>query len=294
MATSFRTNCGQQFNRLEFVVHDLHKILHHRVQPGFKFDIIHFNTDVHRWKHSLTPATSHHLKEAEHYLDDLEPDGNTNTYEALKQALSDEEADTIYLLSDGEPSMDMRTILFELKIWLQQRRNPCVIHTIAFLMGHTHNDPKPREFMADIAIIGRGVFRCMDPFTPIHQEFGGDFYNDNPNFNDDEFVQFYEGRLRCVPQQLLQNVGLYPQPFPGNNPYPMPQPYPPSQMSPASAPYQQQPPYPIPQSYPSPPIAPANISYQQQPSNSIQQPYSSPTVAAADNQGNTSNVCILI
>jgi hypothetical protein len=211
MCTQFQTNCGQDFNRLEFIVHDLHKILHHRVQPGLKFNIIHFNTNVHRWKHSLTSATSHHLKEAEHYLDHLEPDGDTNTYDALKQAINDEEADTIYLLSDGEPTMDTRTILFDLKIWLQQRRNPCVIHTIAFLMGHTRNDPKPREFMAEIAAISGGVFRCMDPFTPLNQEFGGDSYNDNPNFNDDEFVQFFQGRLRDVPQQLLQNVGLYPQ-----------------------------------------------------------------------------------
>ncbi len=114
MSTLFQTNSGQDFNRLEFIVHDLQKILHHRVQPGFKFNIIHFNTYVHRWKHSLTPATSHHLKQAEHYLDHLEPDGQTNTYDALKQALTDEETDTIYLLSDGDPSMDMRTILFDL------------------------------------------------------------------------------------------------------------------------------------------------------------------------------------
>lgn len=219
MATQFQTNCGEYFNRLEFIVHDLHKILHHRVQRGFKFNIMHFNTHVHRWKHSLESGTSHHLKEAEHYLDHLEADGQTNTYEALKQALSDEEADTIYLLSDGEPSMDTRTILLDLKVWLQQRRNPCVIHAIAFLMGHTSNDPKPREFMAQIAIIGGGVFRCMDPFTPVHQEFEGDFYNDNPNFNDDEFVRFFQGKLRDVPQQLLQNSGLSLQQSSANNCY---------------------------------------------------------------------------
>jgi len=210
MNTGFQTNCGQYFTRLQFIVHDLHKILHHRVQPQLKFNIIHFGEYVHRWKHSLTSATPHHLKQAEHYLDHLEADGQTNTHDALKQALNDEEADTIYLLSDGEPTMDMRTILIDLKIWLQQRRNPCVIHTIAFLMGQTHNDPKPREFMAEIAAITGGVFRCMDPFTPLHQEFGGDLYNDNPNFNDDAFIQLFQARLRDVPPQLLQNVGLYP------------------------------------------------------------------------------------
>jgi uncharacterized protein YegL len=212
MSTSFQTDCGHYFNRLQYVVHDLHKILHHRVQADLKFNMIHFNTRVHRWKNSLTPATAHHLKEAEHYLDHLEANGETNTDEALKTALSDEEADTIYLLSDGEPSMDMRTILLDLRGWLQQRRNPCVIHTVAFLLGHTRNDPRPREFMAQIAAMTGGVFRCMDPFTPVHEEFGGDSYSDNPNFNDDDFVRFFQARLRDVPPQLLQNFGLYPQP----------------------------------------------------------------------------------
>jgi hypothetical protein len=259
MNTEFQTNCGQCFNRLEFIVHDLHKILHHRAQPGLKFNIVHFNTYVHWWKHTLTPATSHHLKQAEHYLDHLEPQGQTNTHAALKQALSDEEANTIYLLSDGEPTTDMRTILLDLKVWLQQRRNPCVIHTVAFLMGHTHNDPKPREFMAEIAAISGGVFRCMDPFTPLHQEFGGDSYNDNPNFNDDEFVQFFQGRLRDVPPQLLQNVGLYPQ-----------QQYPSSTMATTNTPYQGQPSYPQ-QQYSNSAMATTNTSYQTQPSYPVQQ-----------------------
>ncbi|CAF1330564.1 unnamed protein product [Adineta ricciae] len=208
MSTEFQTGCGQYFNRLEFIVHDLHKILHHRVLAQFRFNIIHFGTHVHSWKHGLTSATSSHLKQAEHYLDDLEAHGQTNTYNALKQALGDEEADTIYLLSDGEPSMDTRTILLDLKVWLRQRRNPCVIHTVAFIMGHTDDDPKPREFMGQIAAISGGVFRCLDPFTSVHQEFGIDSYSDTPNLNDDDFVRFFQGRLRDVPSQLLQSVGF--------------------------------------------------------------------------------------
>jgi uncharacterized protein YegL len=267
MSTQFRTNCGEYFNRLEFIVHDLHKILHHRVQPQLKFNIIHFGTNVHCWKNSLTSATSHHLKQAEHYLDHLEPEGQTNTHDALRQALSDEEADTIYLLSDGEPSMDMRTILLDLKTWLQQRQNPCVVHAIAFLMGHTRDDPKPREFMAQIASISGGVVRCMDPFTSIHQEFGGDSYNDNPDFNDDEFVQFFQGRLRDVPPQLLQNIGLYPQ-----------QQYPSSAMATTNTPYQNQPSYPTQQQYRPSSMVTTNTPYQSQPSYPTQQQYQPSTM----------------
>ncbi|CAF0992201.1 unnamed protein product [Adineta ricciae] len=200
MSTEFQTGCRQYFNRLEFIVHDLHKILHHRILAQFRFNTIHFGTHVHSWKHGLTSATSSHLKQAEHYFDHLDAHGQTNTYDALKQALRDEEANTIYLFSDAEPSMDTRTILLDLKVWLCQRRNPCVIHTAVFIMGHTDDDPKPREFMGQIAAISGGVFRCLDPFTSVHQRFGIDSYSDTPNLNDDDF--------------LLQSVGFdYRQPY---------------------------------------------------------------------------------
>ena len=212
MNTEFQTHCGQNFNRLQYIVHDLHKLLHHRVQSDFKFNIIHFNTHVHRWKHSLTAATSENLKQAEYYLDHIEADGQTNTRDALKLALTDEEVDTIYLLSDGEPSIDTNMLLSDLKLWLKQRPNPCVIHTIIFLMGHDSDDPKPRKFMAKIAAMTNGVFRCMDPLTPLNQEFDddddGDSSNDDPDFDDDNFVDYFHGKLRNVPPQLLQNTGL--------------------------------------------------------------------------------------
>ena len=72
MNTEFETRCGQYFNRLQYIVHDLHKLLHHRIQSQFKFNIIHFNTHVHSWQNSLIMATAHSLKQAEHYLDILE------------------------------------------------------------------------------------------------------------------------------------------------------------------------------------------------------------------------------
>ena len=126
----------------------------------------------------------------------------------MKEALSDEEADTIYLLSGGETSIDINKVLSSLKVWLKQRKNPCVIHTIAFLMGRRSDDPLPRKFMADIAAIAGGVFRCMDPFTPLHQEFGDDSHSDDPDFNDDQFIEFFQERLSDIPPKLLENIGL--------------------------------------------------------------------------------------
>ncbi len=64
MATEFRTNCGETFNRLEFVVHDLHKILHHRVSKNFKFNIITFGHTTHKWHEHMQTATKSNLKAA--------------------------------------------------------------------------------------------------------------------------------------------------------------------------------------------------------------------------------------
>ncbi|CAF0920836.1 unnamed protein product [Didymodactylos carnosus] len=209
MSTEFYTNCGEMFNRLEFIVHDMHKILHHRASLNMKFNLICFGTHVHKWKTHLTSANIHHLKQAEHFLDHLEAHGQTNTHDALRQAiLDDREVDTIYLLSDGEPTTDMRTILLDLRQWLEQ--HPVTIHTVAFLMGHDRDDPKPRQFMADIASISGGVFRCLDPYTPSNQEFNStrETYDENPNFQDDGFVRFFRQKLKDVPSNLLENIDL--------------------------------------------------------------------------------------
>ena len=149
------------------------------------------------------------LRQAEDYLDHIEAHGQSNTYEALKSALQDDEVDTIYFLSDGEPSMDTDTILADLKLWLKQRRTPCVIHPILFSMGNTSTfNQTSRQFMADIATMTGGVFRCMDPLAPLNQDLDDDTLSDAPDFSDDEFVDFLQERTRDIPQQLLKNVGL--------------------------------------------------------------------------------------
>ena len=124
--------------------------------------------------------------------------------------MHDEEVDTIYFLSDGEPSMDTKTILSDLKQWLKQRKQSCIIHTILFSMGNSSSyNQKSRQFMADIATMTNGVFRSMDPLAPLNQEFDDDSFSDAPDFSDDEFVDFLQEKTRDIPQQLLRNVGLH-------------------------------------------------------------------------------------
>jgi len=241
MGTEFRTDCGEDYNRLEFVVHDLHKILHHRVSKDFMFNVITFASEARKWNSRLTPATKSHLKKVEHHLDHLEASGGTNTHDALKMAiLEEQDADTIYVLSDGEPThgiTNTKDILNDVKLWISRRKTPVTINTIAFLMGHTYDDPKPRQFMAQLAsLTPDGVFRCADPFAK-DEEYVRDGLTSSSTFDQDkDFISFFEQRMNQMPK--FNSIPNQPNSFSSIMPSPISQ-----QVSPQPIPFgiQQQP-----------------------------------------------------
>ncbi len=77
--------------------------------------------------------------------------------------------------SDGEPTegiSDTQEILMDVRRWLSQRRTPLTINAIAFLMGEQRNDPRPRQFMAQLAsVTPGGVYRCIDPNAEVRRKF---------------------------------------------------------------------------------------------------------------------------
>jgi len=205
MHTEFSSECGSRFNRLEYVVHDLHKILHHRVPPEFRFNIFSFSSDLYKWKRTMQFASRANLKEAEHYLDTLEPEGGTNTHDALRAALAEPDVEVIYLLSDGEPTSGITSfdgIVSDVCKYNAMRATPAQIHTVAFLMGHHGDDPRPRRLMAAIAASTGGVFRCVDPHAPDHEDHG-DFLDEDASFSDSaEFQQYFASRMAAIPQSI--------------------------------------------------------------------------------------------
>lgn len=215
METEFTSECGSRFNRLEYVVHDLHKILHHRVPSDFQFNILTFASHVNHWRNSLQYAYQSTLKEAEHFLDELDPGGGTNTHDALRAALAEPSVEAIYLLSDGEPTSgitDANSIISDVRNWISMRTTPVQLHTVAFLMGHEYDDPTPRRLMGTLAAVGGGVFRCLDPHASEHEEHG-DFLESSANFADDvDFQDFFANRMASIPQSALDvcnRGGLY-------------------------------------------------------------------------------------
>jgi hypothetical protein len=104
------------------------KKLHSRAQ----FNIVAYNQDVKPFKEALLVASKANLLGAARYVDDLKAEGGTNVYGGVIAALRDHDVDTIYLLSDGEPTDGQRTdpddILEAVNVFNRFRKTR--IHTI--------------------------------------------------------------------------------------------------------------------------------------------------------------------
>jgi len=92
-------------------------------------------------------------------------DGGTNIYAVLQAAWAIPGVDTIYLLTDGSPSVgitDVNRIIADLKTW--NAKTPIKVNTIAFLMGTEKWDDKPasRRLMSAIAEATNGIYRAIE------------------------------------------------------------------------------------------------------------------------------------
>ncbi|MBV8881666.1 MAG: HEAT repeat domain-containing protein [Planctomycetaceae bacterium] len=96
-------------------------------------NLIFFDDRIEPWRKTLVPVRQN-LKEAQALVARLSPRGSTNIFDALETAFAHKEADTIYLLSDGDPTngriIDQDDILHEIR--RMNRLRQIVIHTISF------------------------------------------------------------------------------------------------------------------------------------------------------------------
>lgn len=93
------------WTRMEVARAELKKALEN-LDPGAFFNITVFSSGVERWTDgALVPCNDEKRAEALAYVDKLTAGGGTNLYDSLKDAFTDPEVDTIFVMSDGEPSM---------------------------------------------------------------------------------------------------------------------------------------------------------------------------------------------
>ncbi len=104
------------------------------LEEGALFNIITFSGDVASWLDGgIAGSSGRTREEAQTYIDRLGAFGATNLYDAVELAFEDPEVDTIYLLSDGEPTAGLITDPFLIRedIRRKNEHRGIVIHTIA-------------------------------------------------------------------------------------------------------------------------------------------------------------------
>jgi HEAT repeat protein len=116
--------------RLEGAKAELTKVLR-ALAKEVRVNLIFFSDEAEAWKGRLVPVGPN-LKQALAAVEALESEGQTNIYDALEKAFADPDVDTVYLLSDGDPSVGKYTreaeILREVRRMNQARQ--IIIHTI--------------------------------------------------------------------------------------------------------------------------------------------------------------------
>lgn len=110
------------------------------LEAGSFFNIITFSTGVDHWvEGGLKAASQKNRDDAQAFIDKTGAGGGTSTYDALKEAFKDPDVDTIFFMSDGEPTTGEETdpviIREHVKQWNEHRG--IVINAIA--IGGKHD-----------------------------------------------------------------------------------------------------------------------------------------------------------
>jgi len=161
--------------RLEHAQQELINVIEH-LPCSTKFNIVTFHDGARAWAKELEEADAGAIRKAVKFVERQRPGNGTNTWAALQLALKaekgkeDEAADTIFFLSDGQPSVGKYSepdlILAEMRTVNRYRR--VRIHCVALLIGQAptgfagmEDMEKAEAFMRHLASDHDGQFKAV-------------------------------------------------------------------------------------------------------------------------------------
>jgi HEAT repeat protein len=149
------------FSRMDLAKREMTKVLKTMKDKESSFDIIRFNTDIADLAASLGTETKSLIlmdpkarEDAEAFVKSLKPEGLTNISAALRAAFQYPDLDTIFLLSDGAPTVgivDPAELLSEVE--RINRRRKVKIHVISF-----NPQPMERKLLSSLAHKNQGTY----------------------------------------------------------------------------------------------------------------------------------------
>ncbi|MEO2164512.1 MAG: VWA domain-containing protein [bacterium] len=133
---------GKEQSRIQAAKVDLVRALG-GLREGALFNLVLYASDVWTWQDELVVMEGNQRVEVQEYVDELSASGGTNIYGALRTALEiagvkggeewdSPRIDTLFLLTDGRPSMGLTTNTDEILAYVRDKNRSAgiVIHTI--------------------------------------------------------------------------------------------------------------------------------------------------------------------
>lgn len=152
--------------RIEIAKKELQRVLENQLSPSTYFNIIAFSEEVIPYRKHLLRARTSNVERAAKFVGKLSAGGETNAYAALAAAFEDPDMDTIYLLSDGSPTVGKETIpqLIRRQVEEWNRTRWVTINCIGFFPGEAKNQDKAeaRTFLRNLAADTGGFYKEIE------------------------------------------------------------------------------------------------------------------------------------
>lgn len=135
------TSLPQDRARIERVKNELSKCIA-AMDPKTRFNVIYFSSAISIWQQKLVFANSGNKNAAIKWISGLGPMGNTHTDEALKKAFEDQEFDTMFVLSDGQPFKNGQLLAVEpILEWVRDANRQRKVKIFTFGFANVKSKP---------------------------------------------------------------------------------------------------------------------------------------------------------
>jgi len=143
---------GSMTNHIEELQRELTLLLWQQLRKHeIKFNLVAFSNEIKPWQDALMKASDQSCEDASQWISALHPHGGTATLEALRFAISNENIQAVYLISDGKPDTSSRLTLEKVS---ENNHRKIPIHCISFKCENS----SANQFLQKLAVSTGGRY----------------------------------------------------------------------------------------------------------------------------------------
>ncbi|XP_009977126.1 PREDICTED: von Willebrand factor A domain-containing protein 3B [Tauraco erythrolophus] len=143
-------------DKLPLVKEKIFQLIQEQLRHKKRFNFVKFSAQAEAWREKLAEVNEENLQDAWLWIKELEVGSSTNTLKALQMALTDTDAQAIYLLTDGRPDQPPQIILAQVQLHCK-----IPIHTVSF----NCDDLEANKFLYELSTKTEGRFHYYNIYS---------------------------------------------------------------------------------------------------------------------------------